>query len=346
MTRMQETEQGMQHPEAVAAMRKLAGGSMSNEELVDFYRMLKSWMPEIGPEAGVNLTSKPNDTTFQGMNIKEIWYMGRKHDVISKGIHPQRANLREVIEERYKGTEYEKLLNSNMHNASGTVKIKGLNYGRMIPNLMGAAGGDASTEEITKMYDNLLSAGQGGYSQEEMQARDAKFDTGFLQLKELYLAQMRRMKEKYGTYPTQMHPEDFLSKVGVDYFDDVSIIQDTEQMMVSGKKYFDYNNPDDAEFKLLSDYYGDVFTYFSSYIIADTNPADLEEFKPTEMGLKDAENNVYAQKLKVSERQLREKNPNMKGFTDKEMAVYVGHLRKRFNAEGKENRLIGRFRKK
>ena len=280
------------------------------------------------------------------MNIKEIWYMGRKHDVISKGIHPQRANLREVIEERYKGTEYEKLLNSNMHNASGTVKIKGLNYGRMIPNLMGAAGGDASTEEITKMYDNLLSAGQGGYSQEEMQARDAKFDAGFRQLKQLYLAQMRRMKEKYGTYPTQMHPEDFLSKVGVDYFDDVSIIQDTEQMMVSGGKYFDYSNPDDAEFKLLSDYYGDVFTYFSGYIIADSNPADLEEFKPTELGLQDAENSIYAEKLKVSEQQLRERNPNIKGFSQKEMVIYRTHLQRRFNAEGKGNRLIGRFRKK
>lgn len=271
--------------------------------------------------------------------------MGRKQNVLSKMINPQRANMGEVLEDRYKGTAYENFLLSDMQNASGTVRIKGLKPSRMKNSLMRGAGGDATMEEIVEMYDNLLSAGQGGQSQEEIQAKDARFEAGFRQLKQLYLAQMHRMKEKYGTFPTQMHPEDFLNKFGIDYFDDRMIFQDTEQMMVDGARYFDYSNPDDAEFKLLSDYYGDADMMLGNYVLADLDMQSMETFEPTELGLQDVENNMLVPKLEASERQLRKENPNIKGFTDKQIEGYLVRLRERFNNEGKGNRLIGRFRK-
>lgn len=345
MALWQKTDQGMQHPDAVAVMRKLAGGSMSNEELTDLYRTLQNWGPAVNPEDAANLTSLPNDTTFQGRTFVERWNMRRNRDVREKMINPQRANLKEVLEERYNGTAYKQFLNSDMQNASGTVRIKGLKPNRMINSLMRGVGGDASMEEMIELYDNLLSAGAGGQSQEEIQAKDARFEAGFRKLKQYYLAQMRRIKEKYGTFPTQMHPEDFLSKIGIDYFDDMSIMQDTEQMMVSGGRYFDYSNPDDAEFKLLSDYYGDANSQFFNYMVADMESVITGEFNPTEIGLQDAENSDYLPKLKVSEQQLRKENPNIKGFTDKQMEGYLVRLRERFNNEGKGNRLIERFRK-
>lgn len=343
MTIWQETDRGMQHPDAVAVMRKLAGGSMSNEELIDLYRTLQSWVPAVNPEDAANLTSLPNDTRFQGKSIKERWwYIGRGGSGI---INPRLEDLERVLKDRYEGTEQATMMHFAMRNASGTIRIKGLNGGRVVKNLMSAAGGEATMEEIVEMYDNLLSAGQGGQSQEEIQAKDARFEAGFRKLKQLYLAHMRRMKEKYGTFPTQMHPEDFLNKFGIDYFDDRMIFQDTAQMMVDGARYFDYSNPDDAEFKLLSDYYGDADTLLGNYVLTDQDLGSKETFKPTEQGLKDVENSVLVPKLEVSERQLREENPNIKGFTDNQMDGYLVRLRRRFNAEGKGNRLIGRFRK-
>lgn len=344
MTIWQETDRGMQHPDAVAVMRKLAGGSMSNEELVDLYRTLQSWVPAVNPEDAANLTSLPNDTRFQGKSFKERWwYIGREGSGI---INPQLADLERVLNDRYNGTKQATMMHFGMRNASGTIEIQGLNGGRVVKNLMSAAGGEATMEEIVEMYDNLLSAGAGGQTPEEIQEKDARFEAGFRKLKQLYLAHMRRMKEKYGTFPTQMHPEDFLNKFGIDYFDDRMIFQDTAQMMADGARYFDYSNPDDVEFKLLSDYYGDADTLLGSYILTDQDFGSIETFKPTEQGLKDAENSVLVPKLEVSERQLREENPNIKGFTDNQMDGYLVRLRRRFNAEGKGNRLIGRFRKK
>ena len=291
------------------------------------------------PEDEVSLTSMPDDDTLKGKALRERWFAGTKGRGDAKMINPKRADLDEVLRGRYK--DMDKDLNDNLKNASGTVEIKGLRYNRMIKPLMRSAGGDATTEEIVGMYDNLLGVGQG----EGIEARDAQFDAGFLQLKQTYLAQLRRMKEKYGTYPTQMHPEDFINKVGMDFFDDMSIMQDTEQMMVYGAKYFDYSNPDDAEFKLLSDYYNDANSQLSIYISSDMNVDNLAEFNPSEEALEIVGNNEYLTRAKEGEQKLRENNEGIKGFTDKQMGGYIKRLQKRFSSKDMKKRLFGRFKK-
>ncbi|MGN1231715.1 MAG: hypothetical protein ACI4TP_07425, partial [Anaerotignum sp.] len=315
------------------------------EELADLRTTLQSWVNADNPEDAVTLTSLPNDTTFQGKSITERLLMSRDPETSSHLINPQRANLNEILNARYKGTEYEELMNKNMRNASGTVDITGLIYGRMALLLMKNAGGDATTEEIVRMYDNLLSVGKGSKDPEEIQARDAKFETGFRQLKQIYLEQLRRMKGKYGICPTQMHPEDFLNKVGIDYFDDMSIVQDLTQMMVDGGKYFDYTNHDDAEFKLLSNYFWDAHTRLLAYLYSGLDMNNPAVFNPKNDMLELIDGSDYSERLKVSEKQLREENANIKGFAEKEMAIYLTRVQKRFSVEGKENRLIGRFRK-
>jgi predicted AAA+ superfamily ATPase len=79
------------------------------------------------------------------------------------------------------------------------------------------------------------------------------------------------------------------AKTVADYF---SILQDTQQMLVDGGKYFDFqNNPDDAEFKVLNDYYGDAYSQISVYLGADQNLEDKKNFNPTKDGLQIAETN-------------------------------------------------------
>lgn len=180
----------------------------------------------------------------------------------------------------------------------------------------------------------------------DIKERDQQFDEGFMQLKRVYLSALRRLKTKYGTYITQMHPDDFVSKIGLDFFDDVSILQDTQQMLVDGGKYFDFqNNPDDAEFKLLNDYYGDAYSQISIYFGADMESADWKTFNPSDEGLKFAEKNGYLQKLAMDENTIRKNYQDTMGFTNKEQKAYNKRLKKRYKEKGWLNRLIGRFRK-
>ena len=88
------------------------------------------------------------------------------------------------------------------------------------------------------------------YSADEINARDAKFMAGIQQLKGIYLQQLRRLRNKYGTYVSQMHPEDVMSKIGMTFYDDFALIQDVMQLIESNKdgQILDYeNNADDRE---------------------------------------------------------------------------------------------------
>lgn len=180
-----------------------------------------------------------------------------------------------------------------------------------------------------------------------MQERDKQFDEGFIQLKKIYLGALRRLKTKYGTYITQLHPEDFLQKVGMDFFDDTSILQDTQQMMKSGTKYFDYeHNPEDTEFKLLNDYYGNAKSQIEMYVAADQNRQDMNTFNPDKQKILEAEQYGYLDQLQASEMQLKENDKDIKGFTEKEQTDYNKRLQKRFKKSGIVSRLFGRFRAK
>ena len=248
----------------------------------------------------------------------------------------------------------------------------------MIHTLKTNAGGALDNEGIGKLYDNLLSGGSmaniseetdnsianyqnkgkevpaslleksqalrneaSQISEEEVQARDQKFLVGFAQLKGLYLNQLRNIKNKYGTYITQMHPEDFLNKVGLSFYDDFSLLQDMVQLMDEDKRcksnLFDYeNNADDKEYKQLADYYFNAYNILTNYIGTDLN-MENPEFNPQFVDI--LEELPYSDAAKAMEGQN-----GGPGFNEKEYAGYMKRMQKRFKKEKKTNRLFGRFK--
>ena len=196
-------------------------------------------------------------------------------------------------------------------------------------------------EAIKEFLSKEEKAELASYTPEQRAAKDEKFDAGMLQLKGIYMAQLRRLKEKYGTYITQLHPEDFIAKVGSEFFDEMGLLQDTEQMMQSAGKYFDFkNNADDAEFKRLSDYYNDAYVMLNLYASADTNLGGAE-FKPNEVQLAFQEEAGYMQRAQRAEAGI-----GGPGLTAKQQKDYTKRVQKRFGKGNLVHRLIGRFKKK
>ncbi|MBR2382955.1 MAG: hypothetical protein IKA89_04325, partial [Anaerotignum sp.] len=169
-------------------------------------------------------------------------------------------------------------------------------------------------EKLTKTIPEQmmkLNEQYGTYSQEEVEEADQKFDRGFLKLKGMYLKKLRHLKEKYGTYPTQMHP-------------------------------------DDAEFRLLSNYYQNANSQLGMYFGADANMGSSEkEFNPTKDGLDFAENRGYMNQLMVDEAQIRELDGgNVTGFDRKQQISYNKNVQNRYEDKGWLARLLGRFKKR
>jgi len=164
--------------------------------------------------------------------------------------------------------------------------------------------------------------------------------TGIQQLKGLYLNQLRHIRNKYGTYITQMHPEDFLNKVGLSFYEDFTCMQDVVQMVDEDKKgqIFDYqNNAEDREFKQLADYYFNAYNILSRYIGTDMN-VENQEFDPQSMEIME-NGNPYSTGAQQMEGQI-----GGPGFNAKEYAAYLKRMQKRFKKEKKANRLFGRFK--
>ena len=304
-----------------------------------------------------------------------------ENGVYGGGFTDKRNDLHSFLHKRYQGRDENNLLSETLRNASGTIQIKGLNASRMIHTLKTNAGGALDNEGIGKLYDNLLSGGSmanisealretdnsitnyqnkgkevpaslleksqtlrneaSQISEEEVQARDQKFLVGFAQLKGLYLNQLRNIKNKYGTYITQMHPEDFLNKVGLSFYDDFSLLQDMIQLMDEDKRcksnLFDYeNNADDKEYKQLADYYFNAYNILTNYIGTDLN-MENPEFNPQFVDI--LEELPYSDAAKAMEGQI-----GGPGFNEKEYAGYMKRMQKRFKKEKKTNRLFGRFK--
>ena len=299
------------------------------------------------------------------------------------GYTDQRDDLGTHIEEHFKGTDKGHLYSNHLMNASGTIQIKGLNSSRLIPVLKTNVGGSMSNDDITAMYENLLSGGKAAlygrtvseareadaafersfgkkmirtgrskellenaqaqfnkYDQKEIESRDAQFMTGIQQLKGLYLNQLRHIRNKYGTYITQMHPEDFLNKVGLSFYEDFTCMQDVVQMVDEDKtgQIFDYqNNAEDREFKQLADYYFNAYNILSRYIGTDMN-VENQEFDPQSMEIME-NGNPYSTGAQQMEGQI-----GGPGFNAKEYAAYLKRMQKRFKKEKKANRLFGRFK--
>lgn len=329
-------------------------GAEQGGKILDFFKRLFNLEK---PEDNLMFAKDP--TKAGGKNIGKFWREGNSSASKQSHADERRQGTMEYLQERYAGTEYENLLTSSvLKNAGGDIYVTGLSAARLVSGLGGALGGDMTKEDIGALYDNLLSGGRAAqlvhqqnlseeekaelasYTSEQKAGRDQKFDAGMLQLKGIYMAQLRRLKEKYGTYITQLHPEDFIGRVGSEFFDEMGLLQDTEQMMQSAAKYFDFeNNADDAEFKRLSDYYNDAFVMLNLYTGADTNLGG-EEFRPNEMQLAFQEEAGYMRRAQGAEAGI-----GGPGLTAKQQNAYNKRVQKRFGKGNLIHRLIGRFKK-
>lgn len=330
-------------------------GAEQGGRILDFFkRLFSSKKPED------NLMFAKDPSKAGGNKIGKFWREGNTSESKMLHTHENRKGLFEYLSDRYSGTEYENpFSNGVLRNTAGDIYVNGLSVSRLVGGLSGALGGEMTNEDVGALYDNLLSGGRAAelvhrenlskeekaelasYTPEQRAAKDEKFDAGMLQLKGIYMAQLRRLKEKYGTYITQLHPEDFIAKVGSEFFDEMGLLQDTEQMMQGAGKYFDFeNNADDAEFKRLSDYYNDAYVMLNLYAGADTNFGGAE-FMPNEMQLAFQEEAGYMQRAQGAEAGI-----GGPGLTAKQQKDYTKRVQKRFGQGNLVHRLIGRFKKK
>ncbi len=293
----------------------------------------------------------------------------------------ERDKLSEYIDGRFSNTEkYGDGLTTNLQNASGSVDVRGLNLSRLLSPLKGALGTGMNNEQIGDIYENLLAGGRysnvrrqltsakmkrdvavqsgkdtseidksieqyqtelGSYTPEQVAAMDAKMNEGSLQLKGVYFAQLKRLRDKYGTYGSQMHPDDFMKKVGPEFFDEMSLLQDCEQMMVSSPKIFNYEeNEEDREFRTLANYYNDLYGTMNMYATGGFNPEPGTGFNPNEFGMDFVEQSGELKRMLKNEAGVI--GPHM---DDEQLEEYTQRLQKRMSKGGMLNRLFGRFKR-
>ncbi len=340
------------------AVAESAPMGMAQGGFLDWFRKLFSRRK---PEDKVSFASDPKQKA--GSAIGQFWrnYSSGKHERID----PERVNLYDSLFEHIEKDEgkIELMKNGFLGNASGDVFADGLGLMRLERILQGSLGGNMSKEDIVQMFDKLLAGGRAALinqkkangieisaqdeafvsniSPEENSEMDAQFESGFVQLKGLYLAQLRRLKEQYGTYITQMHPEDFISRLGPEFFDHTRLLQDCIQIMNGASKYFDFeNNADDREFQTLTKYYNNAMQTLSAYIMTDTNTMG-EKFIPGAEEMEILENLPYHSAALADE-----KGVGGPGFTEKEQKDYTKRVQSRFNKSSLKHRLFGRFKKK
>lgn len=278
-------------------------------------------------------------------------------------IAPKRRNLVRYVGGRLRGLHMDDDLYEDFTNASGTKKIAGISPRRNLATLQGPAGGDLTNEQVFGIYSGLMGGNRyrrehaalpegadvAPEDAEEAEKLDKKFDIGVMRLKAVQLGQLRRLKEKYGMYGSQMHPEDFISRLGPEWFADTAFLQDCYQMMSEkdgGGSYFDYeNNPEDREYKLLADYYNDVFSVMQTYVSAGAR-AEIGENRIGDFDLGEEDMEAFEEVAPIERMQQMEKQmrkQGAEGFTRSQQRSYEKRVRDRFNKKGQGLRLFGRF---
>ncbi len=342
----------------VPAMAQSAPMGAEQGGIIDWFRNL---FRRRNPENNVRFTEAGNSPTAAG--IGRFFRDNNNSATTDRFIDPRRAGLFNQVREQMSDVGvYGDGLTNAFQNASGSVHISGFNPSRTLSSLMGPLGGDMTTDQIAGIYDKLLSGGRYAelrrikannnitperqaemdrYTPEQVAGMDARFDEGMHELKGVQLAQLRRLKDKYGIYGSQMHPEDFITRVGPELFADVNMLQDSVQMLKDGGRYFDFeNNAEDREYKLLSDYYNDVFNTVQLYASTDHNVTE-GDFDPGSFEMDFFKSANEPKQAVAAEESLRALGA--RGFTSRQQRSYEKRVRKRFGTESLRSRLFGRF---
>lgn len=350
----------------------------SSESGERFKSMLtEPWLAD-HPEESVDFGSSSPGFGASG-DVGKFWTASNSSKT-KNSVDPRREGLMDYLKERFSDTaKYGTALTQNIRNASGSTEVSGLNLSRLVPTISGALGGEMTKEEIGDMFEKLMQGGHfadirhqlfslrklaeskgnkgediselqaqidkyqaevDSYSPEQVAAMDETMKEGTIQLKGVYYAQLKRLRDKYGTYGSQLHPDDFLKKVGPELFDEMSLLQDTEQLMRGSPDLFDYeNNEEDREYRNLSDYYNDVYVSLNMYASSGFNPEEGSGFNPTEFNMQFLEQSQEAARSIANE-----KNIAGPGLNEAALQKYLDRLRRRMEKGKTLNRLFGRFK--
>ena len=346
---------------AQAAMAQAAPMGAEQGGLLDWFRRI---FHRKKPEDEVSFAAGGESPT--AANIGKFFREGNTSESRIRFDDSRREGLFEQVTDQFKDTAvYGDAITETFQRPSGGVNITGLNASRTLSGLAGALGGDMTRAQVGALYEKLLGGGRYSqlrrrkengnitpelqeemdrYTPEQIAGMDANFDEGIHELKALQLAQLRRLKDKYGVYGSQMHPEDFITRAGPELFADVGMLQDSEQMMKNGGRYFDYeNNADDQEYRTLSNYYNDVFGAMQSYASTDQNVVG-GDFAPGNSQLDFFRTMVEPKRAVESEAAVQALGG--RGFTERQQKAYEKRVRKRFGKGDLIKRLFGRFAKK
>lgn len=175
------------------------------------------------------------------------------------------------------------------------------------------------------------------YTPARLQTLEATFQQGIADLKALHLQQLRLIGRKYGRYLSQLHPEDFLARCGKEYFDEIGLQQDVQEMLQTGSRYLDpQHNADDQEYVTRTEALSSAAMVLQGYMIADTSSDSTFTPSPDLLSVLSPDSELIQHTLQY-ERELH--GP---GFNSAEMKAYTEILRRRFTGE-ESYRLIGRF---
>lgn len=294
-------------------------------------------------------------------NSREFLQAFQEKNDMSNKLPKQRDGFSGQLRDLISAPQYGHAHEYNLRNASKTVNISGLSPKRMTGFFDDMMGQDQSEEEILEIFENLVSGANyaelsgienrnkwqerefSKYTPEDVKQMDARFDQGIMQLKPMYLQRLRHLKNTYGAYISQLHPEDFIAKVGPEFFRDRSILQDTEQLLHSGSQYFDFeNNAEDREFRDLSNYYNDAGTIIDGYRGAVESGLSQDGGTGLDDYTRDAL--TYGQYNKgAMEMEGQIDGPRL---SEEENEGYLKRIKRRFRKPGRRGNLFGRFSQK
>lgn len=320
-----------------------------------------------------NMTFSERSQEKSGQPLSQWFGNNFRKSIAEVTTETERKGLFEKIEKRFSDkAKYGEAYSGSRETGSfantareGTsVLTSGLISARMAPQLIGVLGHGETEDSMLQMYDDLLCCGRyqylkfregkqnedgtdllseaeknelAAFTDEKLNELDAAFDRGMLKLKDLQYKQLCRLRDKYGTLGSQLHPEDFIARIGPEFFDETAFLQDLQQMMQGGAKYFDFSKPEDQEYRNLANYYNAMFCIARGYTLADASakmmdPAlGLEMFKAQMSQLKES-----------GESRKLEKFVGGPSLSREEEEEYHGALRQRFGGEN-AYRLFGHF---
>ncbi len=174
--------------------------------------------------------------------------------------------------------------NANLENASGTIKIDGLNISRLILCFQGPVGKGYDSSKMKKVLEKLDIDHSKKYDAvkdaELIKELDDRFLEGLRELKEMYYNYLKRLEATYGTLLSQLHPETILRMMNEDLDTAAGLflgIQDAIQLFSYAPGLFDFEqNEEDRQFKNLANYYNSLYQgVFYKYCVSI--PDDFEK---------------------------------------------------------------------